>query len=444
MKILFSKNRIAAKGLGLVLGALVITGIYSCNKNISTDSIEKNKPKAYPAEVVDKWVSMQLRLMKNATGIANHAFSRHFAYSGIAAMESMNPALHGNADWSKKWNGLSGLPVPSKSQEYYFPENVNAALASMNRAMFPNATATDKAAIDSLENALKNNFLLTVSAASIQASETFGKEVAAAVYNWSETDGYKTANNAYTVPVGEGLWKPTAPAFAAPATPYWGNNRPVVTGSTFQTQVPGPVSYSTQTNSSFYKMAKDVYDASLVLTDDQKAMAIFWRDIPGVSSPGHWLSIIQQVIRNSQCTLDKAVLTYAATGAAVNDALIACFNTKYTYSLVRPITYIREVMGNSSWNAYLGTPAHPEYCSAHSSLSAAAAGVLERLFGNPGSFTDHTYDYLGFAPRSYTSYAAIAAEAGLSRFYGGIHYLPSIEAGLVQGRKITDNIFAKK
>lgn len=425
--------------------ALVITGLSACSKNGKDGIIAtKIQPKKYSSEVIDKWMTMQLRLMRNATGIPNHAFSRPFAYSGIAAMEAIEPALHGDAEWSDKWNGLSNLPVSSPSKEYYYPENVNAALAAMNRSMFPNANATDKAAIDSLEAALKQSFLQTQSAEKIQEAETFGKAVAVAVFNWSETDGYKLANSAYTPPAGVGLWKPTPPAFAVPATPYWGNNRPVVMGSTYGTHVLAPIGYSELAGSSFHNMVKEVYDVSQILTDDQKAMAIFWRDVPGVSSPGHWLSIVQQVISNNNSTLDKAALTYAATGAAVNDALIACFTAKYSYNLVRPITYIREVMGYSNWNSFLGTPAHPEYSSAHSSLSGGAAGVLEKLFGNPGSFTDHTYDYLGFAPRTYGSYMAIAVEAGQSRFYAGIHYLPSIEAGLLQGKNVAENIFRKK
>jgi membrane-associated phospholipid phosphatase len=134
-------------------------------------------------------------------------------------------------------------------------------------------------------------------------------------------------------------------------------------------------------------------------------------------------------------------LAYALTGAAVNDGLIGCFQVKYQYNLVRPITYIRETMGYANWNAVLATPAHPEYPSAHSALSAGAAYVFEKIFGKLPSFTDHTYDYLGFAPRTYTSFAAIAKEAGQSRLYGGIHYQLSIDAGLSQGRKIGENIF---
>src|SRR4030095_12703198 len=103
---------------------------------------------------------------------------------------------------------------------------------------------------------------------------------------------------------------------------------------------------------------------------------------PGVSSPGHWLSILQQVLKQQQASLDKGALAYALTGVAINDALISCFKSKYQHNLVRPITYIREVMGYTNWNSFIGTPAHPEYVSAHSSLSAAAADVLQRLFGN--------------------------------------------------------------
>ncbi len=384
---------------------------------------------------------MQLRLMRNATGIANHAFSRHFAYAGVVAFESLRPGLPGQSlQWSDKWNGLTGLPVINHSKKYYYPANVNAAMAALNKAMFPNATAADKIAIDSLEAALKQEFLDDQPESIITSSSNFGKAVATAIFNWAETDGYKNANNPYTIPTGSGLWKPTAPAFANPATPYWGNNRTIIAGSTNNTQAGSPLPYSTDPASTFYTMVKDVFDASFALTNDQKAMAMFWRDVPGVSSPGHWLSILQQVVKKTGSSLDKTALAYALTGTAINDALIACFDGKYEYSLVRPITYIREVMGHTTWNSFLGTPAHPEYSSAHSSLSLAAARVIEKIFGNVGSFTDHTYDYLGFAPRTYPSIIAIGVEAGRSRFYAGIHYNPSIDAGILQGNKVAENI----
>jgi hypothetical protein len=68
---------------------------------------------------------------------------------------------------------------------------------------------------------------------------------------------------------------------------------------------------------------------------------------------------------------------------------------------------------------------------------------MEKLFGNIGIFTDHTYDYLGFAPRTYSSFEAIGVEAGRSRLYAGIHYSNSINAGILQGNKVAENILSK-
>lgn len=439
----FTKHRLFAT-LGCWAAITVTILFHSCQKG--TDNIvpaEKNAS-SYSSEVLDKWMTLQLRLMRNATGIPNQAFSRHFAYSGIAAFESLKPGLTGtNKKWSEKWNGLTDLPVAHPSARFYYPANVNAALAAMNRSLFPNAGTADKAAVDSLETALVNEFLLTQEAPLINVSADYGKSVAAAVFTWAEKDGYLNASNPYSIQVGPGLWKPTPPAFAAPSTPYWGNNRTIVTGSLDNTTVSSLPVYSAEPGSPFYQMVKQVYDASLTLTDDQKAMAIFWRDVPGVTSPGHWLSIVQQVIKQKNTALEKAALAYALTGTALNDALIRCFQLKYQHLTVRPVTYIREVMGFSSWSSFIGTPPHPEYVSNHSALSIAAGTILEKLFGGNQPFTDHTYDYMGLNPRTYSSYTAIGTEAGLSRFYGGIHYHPGINDGILVGKKVADNIFNK-
>ena len=438
----FKMNRqsIAAYFLTAVFAVATLS---SCKKD--DDPIPGgNQAQSYTADVLDSWMTLQLRLMRNATGIPNQTFSRQYVYAGIAALESLAPGLKGSYQWSDKWNGLKAtLPIAHPSEKYYYPANVNAAMAAINRSMFPNASAADKQAIDSLESANYNNFASTIQNLLLTKSANFGKAVAAAVYNWSEVDGYKNASNAYTPPVGPGLWVPTPPTSAAASTPYWRNNRTVIAGSTTNTRPAPPIAYSAQVGSPFYNMVKEVYDISKNLTTDEMAMAAFWRDVPGVTTPGHWLSIVQQAISQTNAKLDKAALAYALTGAAIHDAFISCWDGKYEYNLVRPITYIRTVMEQPSWSSYLGTPPHPEYPSAHSSASSAAAEALEHIFPNINSFTDHTYDYLGYAPRSYSSFTAIANEAGLSRLYAGIHYTPSINAGLVLGKKVTTNIFAK-
>jgi hypothetical protein len=148
------------------------------------------------------------------------------------------------------------------------------------------------------------------------------------------------------------------------------------------------------------------------------------------------------VIKQKNSSLELSALAYALTGTALNDVLIRCFQVKYQYLTVRPVTYIREVMGYGTWSSFIGTPPHPEYVSNHAALSVATAAIMEELFGKNQAFTDHTYNYMGLAPRTYSSYAAIGREAGISRFYAGIHYKPSIEDGNTIGRKVAANIIS--
>jgi hypothetical protein len=398
----------------------------------------KNDPSFYSSDVIDKWMTLEIRIYKDATGIGNGAFSRPFAYSGICAYESIDPGL---VSWKNKYNGLSGLPETEKNKRYDWPASVNASLAEFNRSFFTSANlnATDLAAIDSLENAIYSTFHGDGNEV-LDRSVGFGKSIADAVFAWSLTDSYNQ-NNAlpYTPPVGPGLWVPTSPS--APSGPFWGNDRPIIASSGNNAQPgPPPFPYSEVPGSDFYNMVNDLYQASKVLTTDQKNMALFWRDVPGVSTPGHWMSITQQAIRQSNSRLGKAALAYALTGICVNDAVINVFHYKYIYNQVRPITYIRNVIGDVTWSPFIATPNHPEYPAAHGVVSAAAAEGLTAAFGNIGPLTDHTWDYLGFPARTFNTFREFALDAGNSRFYGGIHYQPSINIGLKEGTTVGDNI----
>jgi hypothetical protein len=396
-------------------------------------------PSLYSADVIDKWMTLEIRIYKNATGIGNGAFARPFAYSGISAYESIDPELF---SWKHKYNGLSDLPETDRFQKYNWPASVNASLAEFNRSFFTSANlnATDLAAIDSLENAISSTFSGEHPDV-ISRSVAFGKSIADAIFGWSLTDSY-IQNNAlpYTPPVGPGLWVPTSPPPALPAAPFWGNDRRIIANSGDNDAPGAPIPYSTDPTSDFYKEVNDLYQASKVLTTDQMNMALFWRDVPGVSTPGHWMSITQQAIRQSHSRLDKAALAYALTGICLNDAVITVFHYKYVYNQVRPVTYIRGIIGDATWASFIPTPNHPEYPAAHAVVSAAAAEGLTAAFGNIGPLTDHTWDYLGFPARTFNTFRDIGIDAGNSRFYGGIHYQPSINTGLIQGRTVGSNI----
>lgn len=141
-----NRHSIASLLLTPIIAVILLS---SCSKQ--GDHYSRNQISSYSSEVLDKWMTIQLRLMKNATGIPNQAFSRHYVYAGIAALESLAPGLSGHANWSGKWNGLTGLPSAKHTVRYYYPANVNGAMAAINKALFPNASAADKMAIDSLK-----------------------------------------------------------------------------------------------------------------------------------------------------------------------------------------------------------------------------------------------------------------------------------------------------
>src|SRR5687767_13550567 len=93
---------------------------------------------------------------------------------------------------------------------------------------------------------------------------------------------------------------------------------------------------------------------------------------------------------------------------------------------------------DESWQPLLQTPPFPEYTSGHSVISTAAATVLTSVLGDDFAFTDSTELSFGLPVRSFKSFNQAAAEAALSRLYSGIHYRMAIEAGIMQGRGVSD------
>ncbi|MBW4554010.1 MAG: VCBS repeat-containing protein [Aphanocapsa sp. GSE-SYN-MK-11-07L] len=125
------------------------------------------------------------------------------------------------------------------------------------------------------------------------------------------------------------------------------------------------------------------------------------------------------------------------------DAGISAWDAKYTYNFWRPVTAIRnastdgnsQTSADSTWTPLINTPPFPEYVSGHSTFSGVASTVLTSFFGENYSFTTTSVG-LPNVSRSFTSFAAAADEAGMSRIYGGIHFYTSDIDGLVLGEKI--------
>lgn len=422
-----------------VLLCLLLSGIVSfvsCKK--MDDLFDKKhghlkQTKTYSSEVLTAWIKLDLQLLRsNPTRLNNFVMMHHWAYSSIALYEAVVPGMPGYRSLAGQLNEMPAMPQTEAGKRYHWPICANTVLAAMTRNFYIDSiTQGGKDSIKLLEDAFNSYYRNEVDAATIERSKSFGKEVADRVFKWSQTDGFLTKHPPYVIPVGPGLWQKTPPDLLNPQRPYWGTNRPLMAGSVAASQLAPPPVFSTDPSSEFYAMAKEVYDVSNPLTNDQKAQALFWRDVPG-GGHAHWLSIFLQVLgmEGNKAMLDKAALVYAKMGITQSDARISCWKAKYTYSLLRPVTYINAVLDKEKdWKSFITTPNHPEYPSAHSSFSAPAAYVLTREFGNNYTFTDDTYNFLSMPARNYRSFYDAAFEAGESRVYGGLHYRFSIVAG---------------
>ena len=407
------------------------------------------------AATATAWFDLALRLVKETPGYTPPVASRAFGYLGVTLYEAVQPGLPGYQSLAGQLNGLDVLPVPAANATYHWPSAANAALARIARQLFPTATPENLAAIDALEAQFANTFQAEVEAETFEQSVQWGRQIAGAVYVWSLSDGgdegyLHNFPEDYVPPAGPGLWVSTPPAYAKAMQPYWGHNRPFVLASADACPALPPPAYSEQPTSAFYIQALEVYATGKKLTEEQRQIALFWADDPGATAtpPGHWIAILNQVLTEQEASLAMAAEAYAKVGLAVADAFISCWYTKYQHNLIRPISYIQQII-DPSWNNpeitdVVLTPPFPEYPSGHSAQSGAAAAVLTALFGENYRFTDHTHDGRGYAPRTFASFNQAVQEAAISRLYGGIHYRAAIENGVTQGQCIGDKVNALK
>ncbi len=399
------------------------------------------------AHTATEWFALELQLVRDTPGFTPPVASRAFAYAGITLYEAV---VHGMPDYVSLAGELGlTLPAPVAGEVYYWPAVANSAMATITRQLFATAKPAGVAAIDALEAKLDVGYSTEVGHRVLERSAAYGRDLAAAIFEWSRSDGADQAylHNFpldYVPPAGPGLWVPTPPAYLRAMQPYWGANRLFALTNVDDCDGMAPPAYSTDPGSCFYEEAQEVYATSKRLTPEQIEIARFWSDDPGQTATptGHSISITTQVLEQNGATLELAAETYAKVGMAVADAIITCWATKFEFNVLRPVSYVQAQL-DPQWMPLLVTPPFPEYSSGHSAQSGAAAQVLTDLFGVM-TFTDHTHDARGFAPRTFASFEAAAQEAAISRLYGGIHYRSAIEDGLVMGQCVGATVSAMR
>jgi hypothetical protein len=271
-----------------------------------------------------------------------------------------------------------------------------------------------------------------------------GHEVALQILDWRASDG-SSATVAYTPGTDPGDWQPTPSANSPALGPQWPDVTPFAMTDGAQFRPGAPPALDSAEYAAALNEVKSLGSATnSTRTADQTQIALFWNDGGGTSFAfGHWNKIAQGVAAEQGLSLVNEARMFALLNIASADAIISCWDTKYTFNLWRPVTAIRaadtdgnaDTEADTGWTPLLTTPNFPSYTSAHSTVSAAAAGVLTSLFGSDYHFTVGSESLAGVT-RSFDSFDAAAAEAGQSRIYGGIHFQFDNQNGLASGHAL--------
>ena len=380
--------------------------------------------------------------------------SRLYIYSSIASYEAVRHSKEGSASIAEKLNGFGSMPEPEKGKEY------NYTLAA-SKAFFNVVRNIKVFSVDSLKNyeeSLFNYFRNSMDETVYHRSADFGDSIAKAVLKRAASDGYLQSRGRpkYLGGNDPGKWRPTPPDYFDGVELYWNTMKPMVMDSASQFMPPRPPEYSMDTSSYFYKSVREVYDINMNITEEQMQIARYWDDNPivmehsghmmfankKITPGGHWMGIAAIASKQSGADAVKTAKAYALTSLALYESFISCWDEKFRSSYVRPVTVINETFDNT-WMPLLQTPPFPEYTSGHSTITASSAIVLTSLFGDNFAFQD-TSDlrYIGMQ-RHFNSFREAAAEASVSRVYGGIHYRFSVETGAEMGIKLGEFIIKK-
>ena len=238
--------------------------------------------------------------------------------------------------------------------------------------------------------------------------------------------------------------------------PFWENVVPfgLKSADQFDSLVDGPQHAGT---AGYKQQVDEVLAYSANLTDRDKVIAEYWADGPSSElPPGHWGLFCQFVSQRDHHGIDDDAQMFFVLGNAMLDASIVAWHMKRIYDSVRPVTAVHAQYAGQRVNAWAGpylgtrmipaeswrpyqaatvvTPPFPEYLSGHSLFSRTGAEILKAwtgsdTFGNSvtiaagSSRVEHGAVPAANVTLSWATFTDAANEAGLSRRFGGIHFV---------------------
>jgi hypothetical protein len=380
--------------------------------------------------------------------------ARFFSYATLAGYEVI-------AQNEKGYTGMAGLlkeyPALQKQDSISgYDIKLAALLAMMETAkkLQPSGALIDSFEVFFLDSCKREGIEETVAESSLR----YAKAVSKIILSYAKADRYNQISNypRYTPQAAEGYWFPTPPGYFTPVEPYFNTVRSFTLDTCSQFQPPPPVPFSVAKGSAFYRLLQDSYQESKTLSPDHQEIAAFWDCNPfalqdnghllsgqkKISPGAHWLGITGIACQQAKTDFARAMKIHTVVSIGLMDGFLACWDEKFRSNRIRPETAIRKYI-DPSFQPLLQTPPFPEYLSGHSVISSAAAVILSFYFGENFSYTDTVELRFGLPARRFTSFQQAAMEAGLSRFYGGIHFMDAINNGREQGLQVGEWVLSR-
>ncbi len=431
-------------GRSFLIILLTVINLLGCKKGKQDDTFLNN---SYITAVVTNMTELMIHDVTNPPLAARFfAYTTLAGYEVIAQNNSRFVSMHGTL------NEYPQLNKPDTIKGYSYRLSALIAMIETAKKLQPSGPELQKLE-DQLIDTCKQQGL---SAETIEQSIKYGIVISKQILAYAKADGYNKTSNfkRYTPLKGEGTWYPTPPAFFAAVEPYFNTVRPFTLDSCDQFIPPPPAPFSKDKNSAFFKMMTQCYVDSL--NEDHRAIAAFWDCNPfameenghlmvGIKkiSPGaHWMGITGIACKKSNKNFDESMEVFKSVAVGLMDAFICCWDEKYRSNRIRPETAIRKYL-DPTWVPLIQTPPFPEYLSGHSVISGTSSTILTHYFGDKFEYTDSVEVKYGLPPRSFPSFNEAAIEAGISRLYGGIHFIDAIDNGRDQGIKVGNWVINK-
>jgi hypothetical protein len=273
-----------------------------------------------------------------------------------------------------------------------------------------------------------------------EAGLRLGQRAAAAIVAEREQDGAAApiTYRPYTAP---GKYVPTV----FPASSTWKGLKPFCLKAGDQFRPPAPYALTSAQWAADYNEVKRMgAKTGSARTPEQTDIARFWQ-LTGAATYNPVTRHAAQV--KGLDLLDSARL-FALSAIATADTAITIFDAKYAHNFWRPVTAIRngDIDDNdataldANWEPMINTPMHPEYPCAHCTFQAAAAGVLQVMYGDALPRFTLTSTAAPGVTRSYERLSDYVEEVINARIYEGVHYRTSGRVGAALGRRVAEEV----